>query len=218
MKSYTENKTDDTWKDIPGYEGLYQINKDGEVRSLERKVVGAKGMCKRAAYGSTKKLTLRANGYYAVGLWKNNNQKIENIHRLIAIAFIPNPNNYPEVNHIDGDKTNNKIENLEWCNQSYNVKHAYDTGLNSKIKPVICNETGKIFASASEAARKIGGKATQSSISACARGRRKSAYGYTWEFYCGEKNAAEKAESGEISSYAQSILKRSAELEILHGK
>ena len=183
MKNCTENESvSELWKDIPKYDGLYQINIYGEVRSLERKVLGAKGQCQRIAYGKIKKQTLRANGYYAVGLWKDNKQKIEYIHRLVAIVFIPNPNNLSEINHIDGNKTNNKIENLEWCDGSHNVQHAYDTGLNSKAKKILCKETGVIFRSGSEAARWLGEPSLQPSISACARGVSQSCRGYHWEF------------------------------------
>lgn len=189
MKESMENE----FYPIPGYEGFYEINREGVVRSVDRIVLGGRGEYNRIAKGSVKKNTLRKNGYYAIGLWKNNVQKIENIHRILATIFIPNPNNLPGVNHIDGDKANNKLSNLEWCNQSYNVQHAYNTGLTSRNKKIVCVETGRIFNSASEAARFV--KGYQSAISACARGERKKAYGYHWSFL-NELEELHKRESG----------------------
>lgn len=154
MKNYTENDIENEfWKDIPNYEGLYKINTLGEVRSMERKIIDKGGKRQRTIRGGVKKQTLLSNGYYAVGLWKNNKQKLEFVHRLIAMAFIPNPENLPEINHIDGNKTNNNIENLEWCTQFQNMKHAFETGLIPTKKKVLCKETGIIFESASEAAK-----------------------------------------------------------------
>lgn len=131
------------WKDIPGYEGLYQVSNIGRVKSLARK---NSNVCLK-----TRILTERVNqnGYILYCLQKNKERKWNRVHRLVAACFIPNPNNYPVVNHIDGNKTNNKIENLEWCTRSYNTKHAYKTGLRKKYignknvlsKPIIQYDT-----------------------------------------------------------------------------
>ena len=102
--------------DIKNYEGFYKIDHTGCVYS-KRKII---------------KPYDNGHGYLAVQLWKNGKCKQFYIHRLVAAAFIPNPNNYREINHIDGDKTNNSVSNLEWCDRSINVKHAYDTGLKPK--------------------------------------------------------------------------------------
>lgn len=114
------------WKDIEGYEGLYQISNLGRVKSLKR---NTKNQCKNAEVIKTQEIR---NGYYSVSLWKNGVGKHHLIHRLISQAFIPNPNNKPQINHIDGNKTNNHIENLEWVTESENARHAYNNGL---IKP-----------------------------------------------------------------------------------
>lgn len=99
------------WKDIEGYEGLYQVSNKGNVRTLKW-------------YGGTqiKPITPTDNGtgYKKVGLSKQGKQKQFLVHRLVAMAFIPNPNNYEFVNHKDENKTNNVVENLEWCTKSYN--------------------------------------------------------------------------------------------------
>lgn len=103
------------WKDIKGYEGLYQISNFGNVYS---KI-------------TNKKLKPFANekGYLRVELRKNKSRKNFKVHRLVAIMFISNPNGYNEVNHIDGNKQNNKIENLEWCSHKCNMIHAVKNNL-----------------------------------------------------------------------------------------
>lgn len=144
------------WIDIKGYEGRYQVNIKGEVRSLERKEVYRDGsihiikgkMLKPIKWGS----------YLGYALYDGNNRfNAHHIHRLVAIHFIPNPNNYNEVNHIDGDKMNNSIENLEWCSHRYNIQHAYDTGLHGgNKKGVMVVETGEVFRSMSSLAIHLG--------------------------------------------------------------
>ena len=101
---------------IHGYNGKYKIDDLGRVYS-EFKII--------TPYDN-------GHGYLAVKLWKNGKCKQHYIHRLVAETFIPNPNNYPEINHIDGDKRNNAVSNLEWCNRKMNVQHSYDTGLKPK--------------------------------------------------------------------------------------
>ena len=120
------------WKDIEGYEGLYQVSNFGRVRSLDRYVeyIGTNQTHKKMNMKQFKKgkilvPMLHKNGYLFIALPK----KQKSIHRLVAEAFIPNPNNLPQVNHKDCNKQNNNFKNLEWCNQSYNTKHAYDNNL-----------------------------------------------------------------------------------------
>ena len=108
-------------KDIFGYEGLYKIDKDGNIYSLPRK-----GTVKHI-----RKISQNKNkfGYMQVVLIKDNKMKTYLVHRLVAIAFIPNLDNLPQVNHKDGNKQNNVVDNLEWCSVSYNTKHAYENNL-----------------------------------------------------------------------------------------
>lgn len=118
---------EEIWKDIKGYEGLYQVSNLGNIKSLEKIQVfpnGGLNIRKEKALKPNK----MSNGYLNVRLY-NSKQKGYGIHRLVAQAFIPNPNNYSQVNHIDGNKQNNFVDNLEWCDASYNQKHAIQTGL-----------------------------------------------------------------------------------------
>lgn len=113
----------ETFVDIPGYEGVYQINQNQEIKRLPRLVDnrwGNKSRLKEKILHPYQHNT----GYIYIQLdksWK--------LHRLMAITFIPNPNNYPMINHKDGNKLNNDISNLEWCTNQQNMQHAFDTGL-----------------------------------------------------------------------------------------
>ena len=106
------------WKDVIGYEGLYQISNLGRA--------------KRFYKNKSEKILKPIKGhlgYMFYSFCKETKNKTYRIHRLVALHFIPNPNNYPEVNHIDGDKENYSIENLEWCTRSQNMKHGHTLGL-----------------------------------------------------------------------------------------
>ena len=134
------------WRPIVGYEGLYEVSNLGRVRSLDRYV-----KCGYEAYrlqkGKVLSPTKDTNGYLKVVLNCNGKHKSINVHRLVTEAFLPNPDNLPEVNHKDEDKTNNRVENLEWCTRKYNVnfgtarirskdthiKNGYWTGLRSGL-------------------------------------------------------------------------------------
>ena len=116
------------WKEIKGYEGKYIISNYGEVISLPR----YKKNKNKIQYVEPKELSKYVsltNGHVYVYLCNNGKNRNARLHRLVAETFIPNTNNLPQVNHIDGNKINNRIDNLEWCNQSENEKHAYRTGL-----------------------------------------------------------------------------------------
>lgn len=115
MSTSTEMFTDGKWIDIPEYEGLYYINKNGEIFSIKS--------------NSLLKQQLKNNGYLKVKLFKNGDYKFFNVHRLVAEAFIPNPNGFKEVNHINCDKHDNSVNNLEWCDRKHNLNHSYEHGL-----------------------------------------------------------------------------------------
>lgn len=119
------------WKPVKGYEGFYEVSNTGKVRSLDR--VDKLGRFKK---GKELSSCDNGNGYQVVNLKVNGTQKMMTVHKLVAQAFIENPNNLPEVNHKDGDKSNNRVGNLEWCTHSENAKHAHATGLNHSQKGV----------------------------------------------------------------------------------
>lgn len=110
------------WKDIIGYEGLYQVSSLGRVRSLNRSIL-IEGKRTYFKEGKILKPLKAGAGYQYVNLWKCNHRNFVGIHRLVAKCFLPNPNNYNQVNHKDEDKTNNNVDNLEWCNAKYNMNY-----------------------------------------------------------------------------------------------
>src|SRR4030095_3282113 len=124
------NEVNEIWKPIYlfkeiGFKGNYEISNLGRVRSVDRKVVYSDG---RIALFKERILNLIVNfqGYKVVNLCSNGNQIKALVHRLIAINFLPNPENYPHINHIDGNPLNNDINNLEFCTHAHNMQHAYD--------------------------------------------------------------------------------------------
>lgn len=181
------------WKDIKDYEGRYQISSYGRVRSIKRTANHIHGV--RTVNSKLLKLNT-SHRYSNISLSKNSLMSRFTIHRLAASHFIPNPEDLPQVNHIDGDRRNNHVSNLEWCTASHNQKHSYRIGLKSPInmgklgslnynsKPVTQYDMkGNYIAefSATHEACRITG-INQGTLAACARGKRKSAGGYTWKY------------------------------------
>lgn len=166
------------WKDIQGFEGLYQVSNEGIVVSLPRDY----------RYGTIlNPISLKPNiarGYCRVTLHKNGKKYKKQVHRLVAQAFIPNENNYPCVNHKDECKTNNCVSNLEWCTHKYNSDYGSRNSLISKrvskkVKQYsLQNEFIKEWNSLTSAAE--GTNISLSQISACIHGRQKTAGGYIW--------------------------------------
>ena len=122
-KNTTDLQLDgEIWKDIKGYEGIYQVSNLGRVKSLDREMTYSNGSSRKFK-GRVLKQTLKASGYLCVKLCarsESKDKKTYNTHQLVAKAFIPNPNNYPCINHISEVKTVNTVDNLEWCTYTYN--------------------------------------------------------------------------------------------------
>jgi Tol biopolymer transport system component len=129
MKNIHILPTSEVWKDIKNYEGLYQVSNFGNVKSLDRIVNKPSGVS-YIRKGKICKQSKSNLGYMTIGFTVNNQKINKYVHRLVAEAFITNTSNYPQVNHIDCDKTNNRINNLEWCTNSQNHIHASKNGLN----------------------------------------------------------------------------------------
>lgn len=109
------------WKSIKGYEGFYQVSNKGRIKSLKRKTIDG-----RSLKEIIRKLGLGFTGYYHIDLWKDNCAKTIKVHRLVAQAFIPNPDNKPQINHVNGIKSYNEVDNLEWCTARENVQHSFN--------------------------------------------------------------------------------------------
>lgn len=157
------------FKEIEGYENLYQISNLGNVKSLGN---GNSNNSKEKILKPTKD----KKGYLYVDLYKQGKRKTYKVHRLVAKVFIENPNNLPQVNHKDEDKTNNAVENLEFCDAKYNIN--YGTRNEKISKQLMCLETGKIYTSTREVQKQLG--FSHSNISRCCLGKSKTCGGYTW--------------------------------------
>lgn len=153
------------YKDIAGFEDKYEVSSLGNVRN---KITGR--LLKPFSDGR--------KGYLQVSLCKDNQKHYFKIHRLVALAFLPNPNNYPQVNHIDEDKSNNSVENLEWCTNQYNVDYSISKPVNQfSLDGRLLNT----YKSTQEASRQTG--VNQQSISECCLGKRyKTTGGFIWKY------------------------------------
>lgn len=188
-----EEITNEIWKDIPGYENLYQISSMGKVKSLRRTVKYKNGAI-HIVNEKILKPSKDREGYLRIFLCKEGINKNMLVHRLVCESFLKNPYNLPEVNHRNEIKTDNRLENLEYCDRKYNVnygtgnerrakelskvkKGVYNT---KKSKPVKCLENGKIYPSISEVHRQFG--FSQGNICECCNKKRKSAYKLHWEW------------------------------------
>ena len=174
---------EEEWRDIAGYEGLYMVSNLGRVKSLNYNRTGQE---------RTLKVAKNRYGYLYVNLSNGGISKNYTIHRLVAVTFLPNPENYNEINHKDENKENNCVQNLEWCSRKFNCnfgtrnKRASEKKRNDpkRSKPVlaISKESGLIieYPSIMEAERVTG--VSCGHIVLCCKGNRKSAGGYIWQY------------------------------------
>lgn len=172
----------ETWKGVRRYEDLYEVSSLGRVRSLPRTCRKLEGkILKEYVYeGKILKPYRNHKGYLLVRLYRNDKTKDMTVHRLVAEAFIPNPDNLPQINHKDENKANNSVENLEWCTNAYNRN--YGSGFFRHKKPVAqYSRDGRLlrwFYSAADASRELGINAQ--SIRAAVTNKRKTAGGFIW--------------------------------------
>lgn len=177
------------WKPIRGYEGLYEVSNLGRVRSLARTDTGYR--CGRKPTYDKELAYYLVRGYYAVVLYKRGKQKHFLVHRLVADAFIPNPNNYPQINHKDENPKNNIVDNLEWCTGKYNVNYGKrkekwleHENVKAQKKAVIqVSKDGNFineFESMTEAAKCLG--LNKRDICACCRGKQSHTHKTYWRY------------------------------------
>ena len=154
-------------KDVVGYESLYAVTSCGRVWSYKRQ--------------KFLKPSADKDGYFQVSLHKNGKRKTYKVHRLVAEAYIPNTNNLPQINHKDECKTNNCLQNLEWCNAKYNNNYGThnERSANSRKIPILQYDLNGNFIREWSSAADVG-REVKSNICHCLNGDRKTAYGYKW--------------------------------------
>lgn len=158
----------EVWKEVPGYEGLYQVSDKGRLRGPR---------------GDLKKPSRNYNGYLRVNLYKHGEYHQKCLHVLVALAFIPNPENKPEVNHINGKRHDCRAANLEWCTRAENQQHrrkVLSSGGSTKKRRVLCTTTGTTYESLSAAATSTGSRI--GGVYACCRGYQKQTNGLSFRY------------------------------------
>jgi hypothetical protein len=185
---------DEIWKSIQGYEGFYEVSTFGRVKKLAQKNTNhaVLGRCKRLEKDLVLKLSNNTNVYVRVGLYKNSKTKSYLVHRLVAQAFLPNTESKRCVNHINGVKTDNIVENLEWCTYSENTQHAKKMGLlappsgwdNTRSIPISQFTLDGLFVKDWGSGRQIFRETRFSAtrIALCIRKKKGTAYGFLWKY------------------------------------
>jgi len=179
---------EEIWKDVVDYEGMYQVSNLGRVKSLSRlRKSFNDSVCK--VQERILKFKIDRYGYKVSTLTKNSKLKSITIHRLVAKVFLPNPNNYPQINHINGNKLDNTVSNLEWCDNSHNMKECYRLGLikpkkskdnvlSKKVAKIKDGEIIKIYDCIVDASKD--NNLGKTAICNCLNGRSKTSSGYNW--------------------------------------
>lgn len=172
----------EVWKDIPGYEGKYQVSDLGRVKSLR---MWSSVQNRYVQRERILKPYLGTAGYLQINLKTEGTRKLAMMHRLVAAAFIPNPEGKEDVNHKNGDKTDNRAENLEWNTRQENIIHSYEHGLQNHYTRKILqyDMQGNIVKEWDSIGGAADGTNTERrNINACCRCKRKSAGGYIWRY------------------------------------
>lgn len=226
---------EEIWEDIKGLEGLYQVGNLGRVKGLERKAKNGCILPERLLKGC-----IQSDGYLVVKIRLDMKEFRRYVHRLVAEAFLPNLNNFPQVNHKDEDKTNNNVENLEWCSLRYNIEYGTarersQNTIKEKYSKAVCqfNLNGsfiKEYKSISEAAKV--NKTIPTRICDCCKsnGRGKSAGGFMWRYATdcpekelppisrkckgGKKRIGQYLKSGELVNTYESVVEASKKTNI----
>ena len=182
---------EEQWKDIEGYDGIYQVSNLGRVRSLDRTYIRKNGM-PHTSKGCVMSLYDSKDGYKAIRLRTPEGRKTFRVHRLVAQAFIENPDNLPLINHKDENKKNNIVDNLEWCSNEYNInygttiqrlsdKHKNHPNLSKPIEQYSMDgHFINSYPSAAEAERQTGILAVN--IASCCKGIYSQSGGYVWKY------------------------------------
>ena len=158
----------EVWRDVPGYEGLYQVSDQGRVRNTKR--------------GRLLKPNTNGSGYAQTMLSRQGARSYPLLHRLVALAFIPNPEGKPQINHKNGNKNDNRAENLEWGTMGENLLHRHRVlgQPGGRCKPVLCISTGRAYPSAKAAAADLG--LNRSGVSQVCNGTQKTTKNYKFKF------------------------------------
>lgn len=171
----------EVWADVKGYEGSYQVSNASNVRSVTRTIVYNDG--RQYIYPSKIMTQLKTvKGYYTVNLTLHNKTKRCYVHRLVAEAFIPNPENKPQVNHKDTNKSNNDISNLEWCTNEENIRHAYNNNLIPNRRPVLQYDLEGHFIRRWNSITEVKKELNINHISDVCNGKRNKCGGYVWRY------------------------------------
>lgn len=198
---------DEIWKDVVGYEGLYLVSNKGRIISLSRDIANRYSVrhIEPKLLNPYARKVSKNYLFYCVSLWKNNKSKCGRVHRLVAKAFIPNPNNLPEIDHIDTDTSNNKVENLRWCTRLQNANNPI-TKENNRIirlgkpmpklrKKIVQIQEGIVVNSFSciKDVAKMG--FNKCSVSSCCNKKRKTHKGYQWLFLSDYEKSINKSKN-----------------------
>lgn len=157
----------EAWKDIPGYEGKYWASNLGRIKNKDKVM----------------KQNKHFEGYFIITLYKEGKRHTHKVHRLVALSFIENPCKKPDINHINGKRNDNRVENLEWVTNLENQRHSWSKlgRKQERTIPVLCVEKNKVFGSIKEAGEELDlSCSAQTHITDCIKGRRKTSGGYHW--------------------------------------